>query len=128
MDNANRTILIVDDEVHIRRILELKFKNAGFRVLAAKNGQEGLDLVHKESPDAVISDINMPKLDGKTFCLMTDPLKQQRPFLTIMVTARIHPEDQVWTEQLCDTVLIQKPFSPARILETVYDYFSAGGL
>lgn len=124
MDNAEKTVLIIDDEVHIRRILELKFTQAGFRVLAAKNGQKGLELVLAESPDVVISDINMPVMDGKTFCERTDPLKQKKSFLTLVVTARILPDDHEWTRSLQDTELFEKPFSPSKILERVIQYLS----
>lgn len=123
MDNAEKTILIIDDEVHIRRVLELKFAQAGFRVLAAKNGQKGLELVLADLPDAVISDINMPVMDGKTFCMRTDPLKKENPFLTLVVTARILPDDHEWIRTLQDTELIEKPFSPSKILERVTRYF-----
>nr|WP_320015241.1 response regulator [uncultured Desulfobacter sp.] len=126
MDNAQKTILIIDDEAHIRRILELKFKKAGFRVLTAKNGEKGLELIESLSPDAVISDINMPKVDGQALCMMTDPLKEKRRFLTIIITARIHPDDQEWIRRMTDTVFMEKPFSPSKILETVNQYFMPG--
>lgn len=62
------TILYVEDEEHIRdeliEILELDFDN----ILAAPNGEEGLDIYKKYHPDLVISDIQMPKMDGLTMC------------------------------------------------------------
>ena len=67
MEN-NKSVLVIDDEAHIRRVIELKFKNQGYRVSTATNGEEGLELIKAEEPDVVITDIMMPKLDGKALC------------------------------------------------------------
>ncbi len=57
---VNKKVLIVDDEAPIRRVLEFKLKNSGYRVLIAKNGSQGLELIKTQQPDAVITDIMMP--------------------------------------------------------------------
>jgi len=121
--SPKRKILIVDDEAHIRRIVELKMKNAGYDVIAASNGEEGYRLIHAEKPDIVITDINMPKMDGKTLCEKTNELKEQRPFLTIIITARILPDEQEWVTTMRDTIFMEKPFSPAKLLECIDSYF-----
>ncbi len=118
----NKKILVVDDEAHIRRVIEIKLKKRGYQVIMAKNGQEGLDIVQTQKPDVVISDINMPVMDGKTLCEKTNELKKERPFLTIMVTARILPEDREWVDRMQDTLFLEKPFSPAEIMEHVEKY------
>jgi len=120
---GNRKILIVDDEAPIRRVIELKLKNGGYRVLSAANGNEGLRIIASESPDAVVTDINMPELDGRSLCEMTNPLKTERPFLTIIMTARIMPDDRLWVDQMQDTMFMEKPFSPSRLLESIDRYF-----
>jgi CheY-like chemotaxis protein len=119
----NKTILVCDDEAHIRRVVELKLKSRGYKVLTAINGEEGLNIIKNEKPDAVISDINMPKMDGKTLCELTDPLKKDRPFLTIIITARISPDDQDWVGRMQDTQFMEKPFSPSKLLESIDKYF-----
>lgn len=119
---SNRTILVVDDEVHIRRVVELKLRTAGYQVLTARNGQEGVDLIRGESPDAVITDITMPIIDGKQLCEMTDELKAERPFLTVIVTARIMPNEREWIKEMRDSVFMEKPFSPTRLLQVVDEY------
>jgi len=121
--SPKRKILIVDDEAHIRRIVELKMKNAGYDVIAASNGEEGYRLIHAEKPDIVITDINMPKMDGKTLCEKTNELKEQQPFLTIIITARILPDEQEWVTTMRDTIFMEKPFSPAKLLECIDSYF-----
>lgn len=119
----NKKILVVDDEAPIRRVLELKLRSRGYDVLTAVNGEEGLRLIESEKPDAVITDINMPKIDGKKLCEITDPLKRERPFLTIILTARILPEDRQWIAEMQNTLFMEKPFSPNRLLESIDQYF-----
>jgi len=119
---TTKTALIVDDEAHIRRVLEIKMKKHGMQVLMANNGQEALDLIHEHRPDVVITDINMPIMDGKTLCIQTNPLKKEKTFLTIVVTARIDPEERNWVNEMQDTVLMEKPFSTMEILSTIQTY------
>jgi CheY-like chemotaxis protein len=119
----NKKILVCDDEAHIRRVIELKLKSRGYDVTTAVNGEEGLAIIQGEKPDAVISDINMPKLDGKSLCEMTDPIKEERPFLTIIITARISPDEEEWVSRMQDTQFMEKPFSPSKLLAAVDEYF-----
>lgn len=119
----NKMILIVDDEAPVRRVIELKLKNGGYDVLLATNGEDALRIIKKEKPDAVITDINMPKMDGKELCEMSNALKQERPFLTIVMTARILPDERVWIDKMRDTMFMEKPFSPSRLLESIDRYF-----
>jgi CheY-like chemotaxis protein len=119
---SNKKVLVIDDEPHIRRVIELKFKKSGYDVFTAANGVEGLNVINNLKPDVVISDINMPKLDGKTLCEMTDDLKKERPFLTIIITARISPDEENWISKMRHTIFMEKPFSPARLLESVDQY------
>ena len=122
MEN-NKRVLVIDDEAHIRRVIELKLTKRGYQVTLAKNGEEGLKLLQTLQPDVVITDIMMPKMDGKTLCERTNELKKIRPFLTIVVTARISPTERDWIEQLQDTMFIEKPFSLQTILKCVDQYF-----
>ena len=123
----NKKILVIDDEAHIRRVIEVKLKKRGYRVIMAKNGQEGFDIIHKQKPNVVISDINMPVMDGKTLCEKTNDLKRERSFLTIIITARIIPKDRDWIDKMQDTLFMEKPFSPAKIVESIEKYIEGQG-
>jgi two-component system OmpR family response regulator len=61
-------ILLIDDDASLLDALSLAFEDAGHHVLTAADGQRGLEVVKKEKPDAVISDVNMPGLDGFSLC------------------------------------------------------------
>ena len=119
---TSKSVLIVDDDTHIRRVLEVKLKRHGFQVLMASNGKAALDLIREKAPDVMITDINMPIMDGKTLCIESDPLKKNKPFLTIVITARINPVEKIWVEKLQDTILMEKPFSPMEIVNVIVSY------
>ncbi len=126
MEN-NSKVLVIDDEAPIRRVLELKLKNRGFQVLLAENGQAGLDIIKTQKPDVVISDINMPIMDGRTLCEKSNGLKKNGSFLTIIITARINPEDLDWVVEMQDTVFMEKPFSPSRVVDAIDQYIGDQG-
>ena len=125
--DKKKTILIVDDDIHIRRVLEIKIKHSGYNTLTARNGKEGLEIINTQKPDAVISDLNMPRLDGKELCQLTNPIKKEHPFLTIIITARINPYEQRWIDEMQDTIFMEKPFSPSKIIDTLELYFEKTG-
>jgi DNA-binding response OmpR family regulator len=124
----NKKVLVIDDDAQIRRLVELKLKKRGYDVVIAMNGEEGLRAIESQKPDAVVTDIVMPKLDGETLCKRTDHLKKQRPFLTIVMTNRISPDDRNWVKEMEDTRLMEKPFSPTRLLDCIDEYFRRGEL
>lgn len=122
MEN-NKRVVVIDDDANIRRVMELKLRKGGYEVITAMNGEEGLNLIASQQPDAVITDILMPKLDGQSLCKQTNHLKEQRPFLTIVMTNRISPDDRNWVNEMRDTQLMEKPFSPSRVLARIDEYF-----
>ena len=126
MQNTKK-VLVIDDEAYIRRVIAVKLKKRGYQVMEAVNGEEGLHMIKTEEPNVVIVDINMPKLDGKTLCEQTDDLKKERPFLTIIITCRISPDEGYWVENMRETLFMEKPFSPAKLTECVDQYFGVQG-
>ncbi|MCI0542308.1 response regulator [bacterium] len=64
MDETKQKILIIEDDESLRAVLHDAFARAGFEILSAKNGQEGLDIALREHPDFVLLDIVMPVMDG----------------------------------------------------------------
>ena len=62
------TLLVVDDEAAVRRVLVMRLQLAGYRVICAEDGEEALTLFHQEQPDLVVLDVMLPKLDGFAVC------------------------------------------------------------
>jgi len=119
----NKKVVIIDDEAHIRRVIEIKLKKLGYQVMTAKNGKEGLNLIKTQKPDVVISDIMMPEMDGKALCQETNVLKKDHPFLTIIMTCRISADEESWISNMQDTLFMEKPFSPTKLVENIEQYF-----
>jgi CheY-like chemotaxis protein len=121
-----KTILIVDDDVSIRRVLEVKLRRHGFEVITGKDGLEALDLIRDLKPDVVITDLNMPAVDGETLCRITNPLKKERNFLTIVLTGSVSPQGRKWLAEMENTQFVEKPFSPSRLAASLQLYFTSG--
>ena len=62
------TVMVVDDEAAVRRVLVMRLQLAGYRVICAEDGEEALSLFHQEQPDLVVLDVMLPKLDGFAVC------------------------------------------------------------
>ncbi len=116
----NKKILIADDEIHIVQIVKFNLeKRGGYKVITAKNGEEGLELAKQEKPDLVLSDVMMPKMSGFQFCeeLRKDPEIKDIPF--IILTAKGQESDIKTGENMGATDYITKPFSPKALLSKV---------
>jgi CheY-like chemotaxis protein len=114
-----KTILVADDESHILHVVSLKLRNAGFRVLTARDGQEALEMAQHEHPDLLITDYHMPQLSGLELCRRLKQDARTSGIPAIMLTARgyhLEPHD---TEQSGILRMLSKPFSPRHLLSTV---------
>ena len=87
---ADRKILIVDDEARIRELLHLRLSSQGYQVIEAANGEEGIEQAIEHTPDLILMDVMMPKMDGAEAAriLQENPLTKNIPviFLTAMIT------------------------------------------
>lgn len=119
----NKHILIIDDDAHIRRVVELKLKNAGYQVMIANNGEDGMKMINDRLPDVLITDIEMPKMNGKSVIKKTNEYKKEFPFLTLIVSASIGFEENQWVDGMQDTYFMEKPFSLNKVLECIDQYF-----
>jgi OmpR family response regulator RpaB len=84
VENHKEKVLVVDDEASIRRILETRLSMIGYHVITAANGEEALLSFKEESPNLVILDVMMPKLDGYGVC---QEIRKESDVPIIMLTA-----------------------------------------
>ena len=102
------TILLVDDEESVQRLLTFPLEREGFRVVQARDGQEALDRFSSEKVDLVVLDVMLPKLDGLEVCRR---LRAESIVPIIMLTARDEEVDKVLGLELGADDYITKPFS-----------------
>jgi CheY-like chemotaxis protein len=87
-----KTILVVDDDVHILALIELFLKRYGFQVIKANSPQKVPDIVRVSPPDLIISDVMMPGMSGIELCAMLRTLPQSRHIPIIVVSANTDAE------------------------------------
>lgn len=114
-----RKILIVDDEPYILNILDFSLDAEGYTVLQAADGAEALKLAIEHTPDLVIMDVMMPRLDGFDTCRKLKEDSRTRNIPVVLLTARSSREDRQMGEDVKADGYITKPFSPQRLLDTV---------
>ena len=102
------TILLVDDEDAVQKLLAYPLERDGFRVLQARDGQEALERFEREHVDLVVLDVMLPKLDGLEVCKR---LRASSAVPIIMLTARDDELDKVLGLELGADDYITKPFS-----------------
>jgi two-component system KDP operon response regulator KdpE len=110
------TLLLVDDEPQIRRVLQTTLFEAGYGVILAKNGQEGIDTVVREHPDLVLLDINLPDMSGFDACRLIR-LSFAGPIL--MLSVRNSVRDKIEALDAGADDYIVKPFAMAELLARV---------
>ena len=113
------SILAVDDSASMRQMVSFTLKGAGYDVTEAKDGQEALQIAKSNSFNLVITDINMPNMDGITLTkeLRTLPSYKFTPILTL--TTESSQEKKMAGKQAGATGWIVKPFNPDQLLATV---------
>jgi DNA-binding response OmpR family regulator len=112
-------ILVVDDDPYIRSFLKKRLETSSFQVLLAEDGIAALDVAHTEHPDIIISDWNMPRMDGKEFCkaVKTNPVLKYIYF--ILLTARDSSEDKVEGMETGADDFMTKPFNEKELIARV---------
>lgn len=104
------SILVIEDESNIRKIISDYFKAENYRVIEACDGKIGIEKFQEEEVDLVILDIMMPKLDGWAVCRR---IRKQSNVPIIILTARTEEDDELMGFELKADDYVKKPFSPA---------------
>lgn len=112
MDINKERILVVDDEASIRRILETRLSMIGFNVITAADGEEALLILKRETPNLIILDVMMPKLDGYGVC---QEIRKESDVPIIMLTALGDVADRITGLELGADDYVIKPFSPKEL-------------
>ncbi len=110
---ANPTVLVVDDELQIRRLLRACLEGDGYRVQEAGSGQEGINNAAQHPPDLVVLDLGLPDMDG--FAVLKR-LREWTRVPVVVLSVRDREEDKVTALDLGADDYVTKPFGPAELL------------
>ncbi len=113
------TILAVDDSRTIRDMLRLALTEAGFTLHLAEDGVHGLEVLAGLAPDAIISDINMPRLDGLGFIEAVRKIDRHRATPILVLTTESAPELKARARAAGATGWIVKPFDPPKLIKAL---------
>ncbi|MDD2720980.1 MAG: response regulator [Gallionella sp.] len=114
-----KTVLSVDDSGSIRQMVSFTLKSAGYDVIEASDGQEGLDKAKQKTVDLVLTDQNMPRMDGLTLIKSLRTLPAYRSVPILMLTTESGDTMKMQGKAAGATGWIVKPFDPQKLLEVV---------
>lgn len=117
-----RRILIIDDEDDIRQVAALSLETvAGWEVVTASSGADGIRTAQVEKPDAILLDVMMPGMDGPTTFLEMKKNPEIAGIPVILLTAKVQGADQKRFANLGVSAILLKPFDPLTLAQQMSD-------
>ena len=119
IDKDKKTILVVDDEKNIRDLLVFNLQNEGYNTLEAEDGIQAVDIALKESPDLILLDVMLPKLDGKSVCKKLRYSLNMSNIPILMISAKDTETDKIVGLEIGADDYITKPFQIREVIARV---------
>jgi two-component system, chemotaxis family, chemotaxis protein CheY len=113
------SVLTIDDSRTMRDMLQMALTEAGFRVTQAEDGQHGLEMLARETPRVIVTDINMPRLDGFGFIEAVRREAKYRSIPILVLTTESDNEKKMRARQAGATGWIVKPFDPEKLVAAI---------
>ncbi|NER39666.1 MAG: response regulator [Oscillatoria sp. SIO1A7] len=115
------TVLIVDDSSTVREMVSSILKKSGLAIIEAADGLEAKQKIQATSPDLVVTDIVMPKMNGYELCrwIKNDPEAPDPKIPVVMCTSKSEEFDRYWGMKQGADAYIAKPFIPAELVKTI---------
>jgi two-component system chemotaxis response regulator CheY len=123
----SKTFLIVDDSASMRQLIAFTIKDAGYDVLLAENGRDALEKMSKTNVDMVITDLNMPEMDGITFIRELRTRADYKFVPIIMLTTETQESKKQEGRAAGASGWIVKPFSPTQLMSVVNKFMNERG-
>ena len=114
-----KTILAVDDSVTVRELIDFVLSSAGFRVVLAHDGVDGVTRLGECNPDVIITDMNMPRMDGLGFIEQARALEAGRAVPIVVLSSETDSEMKARAKTFGASDWLTKPFNPIHLLQTV---------
>ncbi|OZQ66994.1 DNA-binding response regulator [Paenibacillus sp. VTT E-133280] len=112
----NATLLLVDDEAEIIKLMQLYLENEGYRLFTARDGLEALEIINNETIDLMVLDIMMPNMDGIEACIK---IRETHKFPIIMLSAKGQELDKITGLSVGADDFVTKPFSPLELVARI---------
>jgi len=120
-----KRILIADDEPHALRVLKMSLEKEGYSVEVCADGREALERIRLEAPDVLITDIQMPVMNGEELCRTIEQTMPDRQFLIYVLTSRTEIEHREWSRQIGNLRFLEKPVSIRDLTEKLAQHLGA---
>lgn len=114
-----KTVLVVEDDAALRKVLELRLKLEGFDVTLAEDGAQGLSALVATCPDVVITDLMMPRVDGFAFCNRAREIEAHADLPIVVLSAHQRDADVERLLELGNIVFMPKPFDAPTLTATL---------
>lgn len=116
----SKKVLLCDDEIHILRAAEFKVSRAGYDVRIARDGQEAWEMIQEEMPDVLVTDVQMPRVDGFELSRRIRNEETTRDLPILMLTAKGFELEQAEMMEKWGIVdIVPKPFSPRELVRLI---------
>lgn len=112
-------ILLVDDDPVVRRVLRFALEGAGYEVDACADGAAALEAIRAHEPDVLVSDIEMPRMDGRELCASIQREFPSRRFRMFIATSLPSRELRAWSAGVPGLVFLEKPISARKLLAEI---------
>jgi DNA-binding response OmpR family regulator len=111
-------ILIAEDDLHIGRVIGLWLKRHGHTIVTAYDGQKALEMIRSDPPDLIVTDVNMPGMDGLD---MIEAVRAEKlvPHTAIVLTSRCDQQEIEARASTLGAIVHPKPFSPQQLVQAV---------
>jgi CheY-like chemotaxis protein len=120
---TQKSILLVDDEPLVLRVMRVAFEKAGYDVETCRNGHEALMQIRQRQPDVLVTDIEMPRMTGRELCEQLELEFPQRSFPIFVSTSLTSLDHRDWSGKITDLHFMEKPISVRTLLSKLSEYF-----
>ena len=114
-----KTILILDDSAPIRQVVSIALRGAGYEVIEAKDGIDGIDKLNGQKLNLIITDVNMPRMDGITFVKEVKKMPRYKFTPIIILTTESQEQKKQEGRAAGAKAWVVKPFQPPQLLNAV---------
>ena len=113
------TVLIVEDVASERELMSHYLQQAGYSVIGAMSGPEGLDKAIAQKPDVIVTDIVMPGISGFELCRQLKTTPETKAVPVIICSSKGHTIDQIWGKRQGAVAYLTKPYSKEQLIEAI---------